>query len=141
MSENLGEQNLEQRLNVIRATIERMDIRWDSGFITDKADYLEKRLRLQQELEQLSPVQDELETAADLLANFNTYWDACKGDVERQHELVKLIVDRVYIEDDLVVAVTLKADYHVVLGHKTNEPTYMEVDPMLRVWAQRDLNP
>ena len=141
VSEILGEQNLEHRLDEIRATIERMDFRWDNGFITDKADYLEKRLQLQQQLEQLSPVQDELETAADLLANFSKYWDECKGDVERQHELVKLIVDRVYVEDDVVVALTLKADYHVVLGHKTNEPTFMEVDPMLHVWAQRDLNP
>jgi hypothetical protein len=56
MSEILGEQNLEQRLTEIRATIERMDFRWDQGFITDKADYLEKRIRLQQELEQLSPI-------------------------------------------------------------------------------------
>ena len=118
-----------------------MDFRWDSGFITDKADYLEKRLRLQHELEQLTPVQDELETAADLLENFSAYWDECQGDIEKQHELMKLILERVYVEDDMVVAITLKADYHIVLGHKTNEPTFMEVDPMVHVWAQRDLNP
>jgi hypothetical protein len=141
VSEILGEQNLEQRLNEIRATIERMDFRWDSGFITDKTEYLEKRLKMQQELEQLSPAQDELDTAANLLENFTTHWEACEGDIERQHQLIKLIVDRVYVEDDVVVAMTLKADYHVVLGHKTNEPTFMEVDPMLHVWAQRDLAP
>jgi site-specific DNA recombinase len=141
MSEILGEKNLEQRLNEIRSTVERMDFRWDQGFITDKVDYLEKRLRLQQELEQLSPVQEELDIAADLLANFQSTWDACQGDIEKQHQLVKMIVERVYVEDDVVVAVTLKSDYHVVLGHKTNEPTYMEVDPYVHVWALRDLNP
>lgn len=141
MSEVLGQQNIEQRLAEIRATIERMDFRWDSGFITDKQDYLEKRLKLQQELEQLTPIQDEMDTAADLLTNFKSYWDACGDDVEQQHQLVKLIVDRVYVEDDLVVALTLKADYHIVLGHKANEPTFMEVDPHIHVWAQRDLNP
>ncbi len=141
ISEILGEQNLEQRLNEIRSTIERMDFRWDNGFITDKADYLEKRLQLQQQLEQLTPVQDEMDTAADLLTNFKSYWDACGDDIEQQHQLVKLIVDRVYVEGDLVVALTLKSDYHIVLGHKANEPTFMEVDPHIHVWAQRDLNP
>lgn len=141
MGDLLGKQRLDQRLDEIRTTIERMDFRWDQGFIIDKAEYLEKRLKLQQELEQLSPAQDELELAADLLLNFKTHWDACEGNVERQHELVKLIVDRVYVEDDTVVALTLKADYHVVLGHKANEPTYMEVDPYICEWAQRDSNP
>ncbi len=118
-----------------------MDFRWDSGFITDKAEYLEKRLKLQQELEQLTPVQDELDVAADMLENFSTHWNDCKGDVELQHRLVKLIIERVYVEDDTVVAITLKSNYHVVLGHKGNEPTFMEVDPHVHVWARRDLNP
>lgn len=141
VSEILGEKNIEQRLAEIRTMIERMDFRWDSGFITDKAEYLEKRLKLQQELEQLTPVQDELDLAADLLANFRAHWDDCKGDVEKQHQLVKLIVERVYIEDDVVVAMTLKSDYHIVLANKTNEPTQIEVDPIIYEWASRDSNP
>lgn len=141
MSEILGEQNLEQQLAEIRATIERMDFRWDSGFITDKTDYLEKRLRLQQELEQLTPVADELETAVDLLENFNAHLEACQGDVELQHRLVKLIVERVYVEGAAVVAITLKADYHVVLGHKASEETVVPVDPLIHEWALRDSNP
>ncbi len=44
MSEILGEQNLEERLTEIHETIDRMDFRWDQGFITDKNDYLEKRV-------------------------------------------------------------------------------------------------
>lgn len=141
MSEILGEKNLQDRLNEIRATIERMDFRWDSGFITDKAEYLEKRLKLQQELEQLTPVQDELDVAADILENFQTHWEDCQDDVEKQHQLIKLIVERVYVEDDMLVAMTLKSNYHILLGHKTNEPTFIEVDPHIHVWAQRDLNP
>jgi len=141
MSEILGERNLEQRLVEIRSTIERMDFRWDNGFITDKADYLERRLKLQQELEQLTPVQDELVVAADTLENFTTHWNDCKGDVELQRRLVKLIVERVYVEDDTVVAITLKSNYHVVLGHKESEPTHIEVDPHIHEWAQRDSNP
>ena len=53
ISEVLGELNLEQQLGEIRETIERMDFRWDQGFITDKNDYLEKRLKLQQEFRRL----------------------------------------------------------------------------------------
>ena len=42
-----------------------------------KNDYLEKRVKLQQELEQLTPIPDDkLETAADMLANFGDYWAA-----------------------------------------------------------------
>jgi hypothetical protein len=51
MSEILGEQNLAERLVEIQETIDRMDLRWNQGFITDKMDYLEKRVKLRQELE------------------------------------------------------------------------------------------
>ncbi len=138
ISEILGEQNLEQRLGEIRGAIERMDFRWDNGFITDKNDYLEKRLRLQQELEQLTPMHDDLETAVDLLEHFGERIQACQGDVALQHQLVKLIVERAYVQGNQVVALTLKSDYHVVLGHKTNEPTFVDVDPFLGNYTRVD---
>ncbi len=62
-----------------------------------------------------------------MLANFPKYWDACKGDIEAQHRLVSLIVERVYVQDGNVAAMTLKADYHVVLGHDVKEPTEVSV--------------
>ena len=137
MSAALGEKNLEDRLSEIRAAIERMDFRWDNGFITDKGDYVEKRLRLQQELEELAPVEDEMQVAADLLINFPKRWSECDGDIERQHSLVKLVVERVYVNDDQVVAITLRSNFHIVLGHNGNGPTYLEVDPMVHTWARR----
>jgi hypothetical protein len=131
MSAVLGEQNLEARLLEIRETIDRMDFRWDQGFITDRTDYLEKRVKLQQELEQLTPIpDDDLSRAADMLENFEKHWKACNNDAEAEYRLVKLIVERVYVQDEIVVAMTLKADYHVVLGNKTNEPTDFSVDPL-----------
>src|SRR5260221_5039669 len=121
MSEALGEQNLEARLAEIRATTERMDFRWDNGFITDKMAYLEKRVHLQQELEQLIPVpDDDLQRAVDILQDFGKHWDACNCDPEAENRLVRLIVERVYVEGERVVAMTLKSDYHIVLGHKMN---------------------
>jgi hypothetical protein len=41
------------------------------------------------------------------------------------------MVDRVYIWEEHVVAMTLKPDYHLVLGHKTNGSTEYSVDPFL----------
>ncbi len=106
-----------------------MDFRWDSGFITDKYDYMEKRLKLQQDLERLTPEPDDLQAAVDLLENFRGHFDACNGDIEAQHELIKLIVARVYVHDRKVYAITLKSDYHVLLGHDGGEPSpTMEID-------------
>jgi hypothetical protein len=128
----LGEESLEQRLSEIRTMIERMDFRWDQGFITDKVDYLDKRVQLQQELEKLTPLpEDDLERAADMLNNFRHYWEGCNGDVEAQHRLMKLIVERVYVSGEKVVAITFKADYHVVLGDNAKGSTLIEVDPSL----------
>ena len=74
---------------------------------------------------------DDLEQAADLLQNFKSHWERLEGDEDSRHELVKLIVERVYVRDKQVVAMTLRSNYHLVLGHKANGPTYLEVDPFL----------
>jgi hypothetical protein len=50
----------------INDIIQRKDFRSDNNFLTDKNVYLEKRLQLQTELEQLKPIQgDEMERAID----------------------------------------------------------------------------
>ena len=109
-----------------------MDARWDHGFITSEDEYVQQRIRLQMELEQLTPVTDnELEQAADLLANFEKHWERLAGNDEAQHDLVKLIVDRVYVQDKSVVAMTLHSNYHLVLNHKANGPTEFSVDPLV----------
>ncbi len=131
MGELLGEKSLEERLGEIASVIERMDTRWDNGFITNEQEYMDQRIKLQMELEQLSPVpEDDLERAAELLRNFKEHWERLKGSPEAQHELIELIVERVYVQDELVVAMTLQSNYHLVLGHKTNGPTFYEVDPL-----------
>jgi hypothetical protein len=61
--------------------------------------------------------------------NFREHWEACADDTEAQHKLVKLIVKRVYVSGEEVVAMTLRSDYHIVLGHKLNGPTEVPVDP------------
>lgn len=132
IGEILGENDLQERLADIREVIERMDMRWDHGFITDEQKYLRQRLELQQELEKLTPVSnDELERAADLVDNFESYWEQCGDDTEAQSELVKKIVERVYVDGDDIVAITLRSNCHLVLGHNVNEPTEYTVDPFI----------
>ncbi len=102
------------------------------GFITDEYEFLEQRLKLQQEMEQLTPVDNnDLERAADLLKNFATHWEACGDDIEVQSTLLKQVVERVYVEGDQVVAMTLQSNCHLVLSHNVNEPTEYTVDPFI----------
>lgn len=116
VSKLLSERDLEERLTEIRHIINRMDTRWDHGFITSEQEYLQHRRQLQLELEQLTPVaDDELQRAVDLLQNFRCHWNQLEGDEDQKHELIKLIVERVYVEGKNVVAMTLRSGYQLAL--------------------------
>ena len=140
MSQILGGGDLEEQINAIQAKIKHMNMRWDNGFISSEQEYMKKRIELQHELEQLTPVEDnELEKTANILENFGEHWQRLEGDEDGRHELVKLIVDLVYVEDETVVAITLKSNYHLVLDHKAKEPTEQSVDPYtVQVRERRD---
>ncbi len=70
----VGNRTLKDRIAQIEEVIRQMDFRWDNSFITDKDEYLQKRLTVQQELEQLKPIPiDNLEMAADVLTNFESH--------------------------------------------------------------------
>ena len=129
MGDLLGDQKLEERIAQIKEVIKRMDYRWDNGFFTDKDTFLEERVKLQQELEQLTPMaDDELAVAADLLSNFESHWEATGGDRKEQRRLVQLIVARVWTRGQQVVTVSLRPNYHVALGLESTKPTKFEVD-------------
>jgi hypothetical protein len=128
MGQLIGDQKLEERIGQIKGVIERMDFRWDNGFITDKDAYLEERVKLQQELEQLTPIpDDELEVAADVLSNFTAHWEAAKGDMKAQEELIKLVVARVWVQGDKVVGMSLRPNYHITVGLDSTKPTEISV--------------
>jgi site-specific DNA recombinase len=132
MSDILGERNIEERIQEIEDVIKRMDARWDHGFISNEDEYVQQRIKLQMELEQLTPIPtNELEQAADLLTNFGKHWERLEGNPDAQHDLVALIVHRVYVQDESVVAMTLHSNYHLVLNHKTNGPTELSIDPLV----------
>ncbi|MCE7983033.1 MAG: recombinase family protein [Caldilinea sp. CFX5] len=128
----LGENDVKKRLEDIRSVIKRMDSRWDLGFITDEEEYIQQRMKLQQELENLDPVNtNELERAIDLLDNFTLYWEQCGDDVEAQSKLLKQILERVYVKGKSVVAITLKPNCHLVLGDDRDKSTEYTFDPFL----------
>lgn len=117
MGERLSNQKLEERVKEIKQVIERMDFRWDYGFITDRHNYLSERVRLQQELEILTPVaNDEVETAANLLQNFAQHWEALNGDRKKQQQLIQLIVTRVWVRGNNIAAISLRPDYHIIIS-------------------------
>jgi hypothetical protein len=77
-------------------------------------------------LESLQPVDyDELVEAADLLENFKIYYEACdkvSKPEEARKQLLAKIVDRVFVYDDIVIAVALHGDFSVVLDNATLAP-------------------
>lgn len=128
MGQLIGDQKLEERIAEIKAIIDRMDFRWDQGFIPDKDAYLEERVKLQQELERLTPIpDDELEVAADMLANFTAHWEATKGDMQAQEQLIRIIVARIWIRGDKVVGMSLRPNYHITVGLDSTKPTEIAV--------------
>jgi hypothetical protein len=127
--ELLDEQQLGERTAEIRTIMNRMDSRWDQGFVADVREYQVQRRQLQRELERLTPIpDDELARAVEVLAQFPACWQRLEGQPEAQSELVGLIVKRVYIQDDKVAAMILHQNYHLVLGHHLNRPTAYTVD-------------
>ncbi len=69
----------------------------------------------------------DLERAADVLENFGAHWEAIKDDRKAQEELIHLIVARVWVEGDRVVAISLRPNYHVAIGVENNKPTEVPV--------------
>ena len=94
--------------------------------------FVEQRIKLQQELEQLTPVDsNDLGRAVDLLKNFSTHWGIFGDNIDAQSEFIKQIVEQVYVQDKQVVAMTLRSNCHLVLSHKIDEPTEYTVDPFI----------
>ena len=99
----------ENCMDEIRRMVERIDFSWEEGFM-DEQTYVQKRRQLQMEIEMLRPVEhDELMKSADLLANFRALWERCSTQ-KAQHELIKQVVERVIVIDQVVLALVLKGD-------------------------------
>ncbi len=109
----LGNVQTEKRIQEIKAIIERMDFRWDRGFITDKQDYITKRQQLSDELAALEPKQEDVYAQAeDIINNFPKHWHECKT-LDEQRELVGSIVESVHIENRHLSAIVLRPSVYI----------------------------
>lgn len=88
-------------------------MRWDQGFIMNKEDFIQQRQTLQNTLENLKPVaNNNLGRGADLLSNFAIRWAECGDSLEAKGELLRQIVERVYVQTNQVIAITLVSNCH-----------------------------
>lgn len=112
------------RMAEIREIIERIDFRWDQGFISQE-EYVGKRQQLQLEMDALRPIDyDELIEAADLIENFQAYWTQCEqvsNPLDARQQLLQKIVERVFVHEGEVLAVVVHGDFGVVLGQDEQE--------------------
>jgi site-specific DNA recombinase len=108
-----------ERMAEIQEIIERVDFRWDHGFISAE-EYVQKRAQLERELDAMRPIDyDELIEAADLLEHFQVYWNQCaevENPQDARQQLLHKIVERVFVLDGNVLAIVLYGDFGVVLG-------------------------
>jgi site-specific DNA recombinase len=111
MGELLGQEHLEERIKEIQAIIERLDFRWDMGYLKQE-EYVEKREQLKAELARLQPIpQDELIEAHRTLKEFPTRWK--EADAEGRQRLLNLILQRAWVCDDHLCAIMLRPSYYV----------------------------
>lgn len=120
VSTNLSNAQAIARMEELLTQMENMDIRFDHGFYTDRESYFDERQALQQKYEALRPVEhDHLTNAKGLLQNFQLYWEECNNAPEPEEErqrLIKQVVERVFVQDNQVIAISLYGSYAVVLG-------------------------
>lgn len=111
-----------RRMAEIEETAKRIGFSWEQGFLSPE-EYIARRSQSQKEIDSLRPIDyDDLVEAADLLENFQSYWDACDNVArpeEARQQLLAKIVDRIFVYDDRVIAVGLHGDFSVVIDNET----------------------
>ncbi len=128
VGDQLGQAKLKERIAELKAIIERLDERWDMGFIS-KEDYLKRRQELQAELERLQPLpQSHLEEAANILQQFPRLWN--EADLAERKRLLGIIIEKVWLRDHAIVAIMLRPSYHIVVSSmKPSEEGKEETTP------------
>jgi DNA invertase Pin-like site-specific DNA recombinase len=129
----MRDEQLEARLTQLRTVIENMDYRFDTGLITDRAEFTLKRAALQYEFDKLKPIvnTDALTSAADLIDNFGKHFDACAGDVAAQNRLISRLIQRIYIAGKKVEAIQFKTDIYAVLHYGGEELDFLYDEELL----------
>lgn len=125
VNHKIEREKAQERLHEIEEIVKRIDFSWEHGFLTAE-EYLEKRNTLKREVKSLqSSDAAEILEAADLLENFTAYWGDCTrsdNPEEAQKQLLHKIVDRVYVYNDDVIALSLHGDHMIVLEKSFSIP-------------------
>lgn len=120
LANQLGNDDLDRRVQEIKDTIARMDFRWDQGFITNADEFLAKRQALMSELAVIEPQRDAAtDKAWKLVNNFRTAWDDAPT-IEERRKLIGMIVDRIVVSDRHVETLYLKPDGRVIFVTNRN---------------------
>ncbi len=113
------------RIEELKAVVERINFSWEQGFLSPD-EYTAKLNQLRREMDSLRPVDyDELMEAADLIKHFSTYWQKCETvdqPEEARKQLLAKIVDRVFVYDQKVIAITLYGDFSIILDEGKYAP-------------------
>ena len=109
----LNQKQLRERTKEIKQIIERLDLRWDNGFIS-KEEYLQKRAQFQQEMDGLHPLpRAMLEESLRVFRDFRKMWE--EGDLYQRKHLLGLVVEKVWVKGTEISAITLRPSYHLVM--------------------------
>lgn len=110
----LNQKKIKERIAEIREITERLDMRWDMGFM-NRDEYVAKRTQLQEELQNLQPLpRESLEEALRVFRDFRQVWQG--GDLYQRKHLLGLIVEKVWVKHTEITAVTLRPSYHLVVS-------------------------
>ncbi len=114
VDELLNQKQLRDRTEEIKQIIERLDLRWDNGFIS-KEEYLQKRKQFQEEMEGLQPLpRAMLEESLRVFRDFRKIWE--EGDLYQRKHLLGLVLEKVWVRGSEVSALTLRPSYHLVVS-------------------------
>lgn len=109
----LNQKQVHDRIDEIKQIIERLDMRWDMGFM-NKEEYLQKRTQLQEELKGAQPLpRENLDQALKLFREFRRLWE--EGNPYERKHLLSVIVEKVWVKGNEISAITLRPSYHMVV--------------------------
>ena len=110
----LNQRQLYERTEQIKQILDRLDMRWDMGFI-NKEEYVQKRTQLQQEMQGMEPLpRAMLEEALRVFRDFRKMWE--EGDLYQRKHLLGLVLEKVWFKGDEISALTLRPSYHLVVS-------------------------
>ena len=117
----------DQRRNELEQSVERLDFRWDMGFI-EKEDYLAKRKALQQQLRNNQPIaEQEIIEAETRLRKFKTDWETT--DLGQRKEFFFALVESIWVSGGTIKSIRLRSPFIFLARHAKN--VRVEADGLL----------